>query len=207
MTTFPPRVFLTGTGTDVGKTVTAAVLCHVHRLDYWKPVQAGLDGPTDTETVATLAGVRTWPEAHRLRRAASPHAAAADEGVLIDPEALTLPPADRLLVEGAGGWMVPLAVYDGQPVLQAALVRHLGLPVVVVASTGLGTLNHTLLTLRAVRDDGCEVVGLVLVGDPHAENERDLARWGAPVLARLPRVPEVRGDFDALVRAAGPREA
>ncbi|MCB9665785.1 MAG: dethiobiotin synthase [Alphaproteobacteria bacterium] len=192
----PPRFFLTGTDTDVGKTVAAAALCAAGGHAYWKPVQAGLDGPTDTEVVQALApDVPTWPEAWRLRRAASPHAAAADEGLRIDPRTLTLPPADRLLVEGAGGWMVPLA--EG-PVWQADLARHLGLPVVVVARTALGTLNHTFLTLRAVRDDGLEVAGLVLVGPDHPENVRDLHRWGAPVLARLPRV-SLPDDFPRLV--------
>ncbi|MCB9765583.1 MAG: dethiobiotin synthase [Alphaproteobacteria bacterium] len=195
----PDRIYVTGTDTDVGKTVASAALCAAFGYRYWKPVQAGLDGETDTQVVARLSGVETFPEAFCLRRPASPHAAAADEGVVIDPSALR-PPEGRLLVEGAGGWCVP---YHDEPLRwQAGLVRHLGLPVVVVARTGLGTLNHTFLTLRAIRADGVPVAGVLFVGDPHPENERDVARWGgAPVLGRLPRVADPDRDFPALVAA------
>lgn len=199
----PDRVFVTGTDTDVGKTVVCAALCAAFGHDYWKPVQSGLHGPTDSNTVAKLTGlarVRTWPEAWRLQRAASPHAAAADEGLTLDVTRLHLPPAPRLVVEGAGGWMVP---YSTQPPrFTADVVRQLDLPVLVVARTGLGTLNHTLLTLRALREDGVEVLGLVLCGAPHPENARDLALLGhVRVLATLPRVGDVARDFDQLVQA------
>lgn len=183
----PDRVFVTGTDTDVGKTVTSAALCAAFGHAYWKPVQSGTADGSDRATVAALAGVPTFPEAYRLPRPASPHASAADVGVRLDVRALRLPDAPRLVVEGAGGWMVPFDL--DPPTFTADLVRALGLPVIVVARTGLGTLNHTLLTLRAIRADGGEPVGLVLVGDPHPENERDLPRLGGvPVLARLPRV-------------------
>lgn len=201
MPVFPPKLYLTGTDTDVGKTATAAALCAATGATYWKPVQSG--EPTDVATVRALApSVAIVPEAHVLPRPASPHAAAADVGVHIDPAELVLPDADRLVVEGAGGWMVPYA--QDPLVWQADVVQALDLPVVVVARTGLGTLNHTFLTLRALRADGLDVAGLVLVGDAHAENERDLARWGAPVLARLPRVTLPEG-FGALVDALRPR--
>jgi len=197
----PDRFFLTGTDTDVGKTVTAAALCAAHGLTYWKPVQSGLADGTDTDTVRRLVpGVRTLPEAWRLTNPASPHTAARDDGVAIDVGALTLPQADRLLVEGAGGWMVPLRIAPWT--WQSAIPQHLELPVVVVARTGLGTLNHTFSMLRAIRADGCEVAGLVLVGDPHPDNEHDLHTHGAPVLGRLPRVASLASDFGALVEAA-----
>lgn len=201
MSCLPDRFFLTGTDTDVGKTVTAAALCAAHGLSYWKPVQSGVVDGTDTHTVQRLApGVRTFPEAWRLTRPASPHTAARDDGVTIDVDALSLPDAPRLLVEGAGGWMVPLRITPWT--WQSAIPQRLGLPVVVVARTGLGTLNHTFSVLRAVRADGCEVAGLVLVGDPHPDNEHDLHTHGAPVLTRLPRVADLVGEFDTLVDAA-----
>jgi dethiobiotin synthetase len=196
----PPRFYLTGTDTDVGKTVTAAALCAALDLDYWKPVQSGLQGPTDTEVVQALSGAHAWPERWRLPKPASPHTSAREIGVRLTPESLTLPAAPRLLVEGAGGWMVP---YATDPVRwQADFVRPLGLPVVVVARSTLGTLNHTLLTLRALREDGLICLGLILVGPPHPDNARDLQALGqVPVLAHLPRVASLPADFPTLVDA------
>lgn len=196
----PQAVYVTGTDTDVGKTITCAVLCAVLGRAYWKPVQAGLDGETDTQVVARLSGATVWPERHRLRRAASPHAAARDAQVRLSAADFTLPTSSPLIVEGAGGWMVP---YGTDPLLwQADVVRTLGLPVVVVARTGLGTLNHTLSTLRAIRADGLTVAGLLLVGPPHPENEADLATLGSTVvLARLPRVTDPSEEFAALCEA------
>jgi dethiobiotin synthase len=196
--TLPDRFYVTGTDTDVGKTVACAALCAAGGYDYLKPIQSGVPG--DSETVAALSGVRTWPERWRLRRPASPHAAAGDEGIRIALSELTLPPAPRLVVEGVGGWLAPLAT---QPALwQSDLVRALGLPVLVVARSGLGTLNHTLLTLRALRADGAIVLGVLLTGPAHAENERDLPRLsGVPVLGRLPRVDDPAAELPALTAA------
>ena len=199
MVELPPRVFLTGTDTDVGKTVVAALLCRRFGLDYVKPVQSGTVDGTDTATVARLSGARTWPETWRLRNPKSPHRAAADDGVRLDPLAVRLPDAPRLLVEGAGGWMVPLAA--DPLVWQADLVRALGLPAVVVCRTTLGTLHHTSSTVRAIRADGVEVVGLVAVGPEHAENLEDLPRLtGAPLLAWVPRAASVEPLDDLLAR-------
>ena len=197
---WPERFYLTGTDTDVGKTVTAALLCRALNLEYWKPAQAGLAEETDTELVARLAGVRTHPEQWRLKRPASPHAASADENIRILLNDLNPPRAQRLLVEGAGGYQVP---YADDPVLwQGDLIRHLDLPVVVVGRTGLGTLNHTLLTLRALRADGLPVAGLVLVGDEHAENERDLQAMGdVPLLLRVPWMSNIENDFEHCAQA------
>ncbi len=195
---WPDRFYLTGTDTDVGKTISAAVLCAALDLAYWKPVQAGLDEETDSELVARLSGVRVYPERWRLKRPASPHAAADDEGLRVQLEDFTLPDASRLLVEGAGGYQVP---YAHHPLLwQGDLMAHLKLPVVVVARTGLGTLNHTLLTLRALRADGHAIAGLVMVGDEHVENQRDLQAMGeVPILARLPLMGNVADEFADLV--------
>ena len=196
----PKQFYLTGTDTDVGKTVTAALLCRALNRAYWKPAQAGLDGETDTEVVARLAGVKTFPERWRLERPASPHAAAADEGRSIRLDGLALPTQQPLLVEGAGGYQVP---YSDEPLLwQSDLIRHLGLPVVVVGRTGLGTLNHTLLTLRALRADGLTVSGLILVGDEHQENQRDLQAMGdVSLLARVPQMTHLETEFDACAQA------
>lgn len=198
----PHRFFLTGTDTDVGKTVTSAVLCRALSLSYWKPVQSGLDGPTDSQRIAELSGAEVFPEAYQFQRPASPHASAQDESRRVELSALSLPPAERLLVEGAGGWMVPFAA--SPDLWQADVAAHFGLPVVVVARSGLGTLNHTLMTLRSIRADGQSPVGLILVGDQHPENERDLVKWGeVPLWFRLPRVEgEVSRHMDDLVEIA-----
>lgn len=183
----PDRFFLTGTDTDVGKTLTAAALCAAGGWSYWKPIQAGTEPTTDTQRVQELSDARTWPEAYRLAQPASPNQAARNEGLPLDVHRITPPPADRLLVEGAGGWMVPLS--DAPRTDTADLVRHLSLPALVVARSGLGTLNHTRLTVRAIQSDGVVCLGVILVGAEHADNEADLTRLlHAPVLGRLPHV-------------------
>ena len=194
------RFFLSGTDTDVGKTTAAAALCAAWGLAYWKVVQAGTVPTTDRATVGRLAGVTTYPEAYVLARPASPHAAARDEGIRIDPGQLRAPCEGPLLVEGAGGFSVPLAADPW--VWQAEIPRRLGLPVVIVARTGLGTLHHTTTTVAAVRAAGLPCAGLVLVGDPHPENETDVeALTGIPVWGRLPRVVDVDRGFSTLVEA------
>jgi dethiobiotin synthetase len=197
----PLQFFLTGTDTDVGKTTAAAAMCAAWGYAYWKVVQAGMLPETDRQTVVRRAGVQTYPEAYRLQRPASPHASARDEGVRIDPSTLRLPTEGPLLVEGAGGFCVPLAADPW--VWQAEIPRRLGLPVVVVGRTGLGTLHHTTSTVAAVRAAGLSCVGLVLVGDAHPENEADLAALtGVQVWGRLPRVSSLDAEFGTLVQAA-----
>lgn len=196
------RLFLSGTDTDVGKTTVAAALCAAWGLSYWKPIQAGLrpqiEGETDSEAVARRAGVLVWPEAHRLPAPKSPHRAAAELGLRIDPAALQRPTEGPLLVEGAGGFSVPLCAEPW--VMQAEIPRRLGLPVLLVARSGLGTLNHSLGAVAAVRAAGLPLLGLVLVGPPHPENEADLPLLcGAPVIGRLPWLERLDDDFSVLV--------
>jgi len=194
MTQLPERFYLTGTDTDVGKTITAALLCAAFELDYWKPVQAGLEHPTDTELVAQLSGARVYPERYALKRPASPHASAEDEGLRLALDDFELPQASRLVVEGAGGLMVP---YAHNPILwQTELIRHLDLPVVVVARSGLGTLNHSFLTLRALEAESIPCAGVILVGEEHVENTRDISALGGfNILFRIPRMDNLRAEF------------
>src|SRR5690606_17733416 len=130
------RIFVTGTDTGVGKTLVSAWLCRHFGCDYFKPVQAGLLPVTDSEGVKRYADCHTYPETYRLREPASPHHAARLEGRQIALDEIRLPAAQRLVVEGAGGVMVPLAA----GCLMIDLIAHLGLPVLVVASTRLGTI-------------------------------------------------------------------
>jgi dethiobiotin synthetase len=183
------HIVVTGTDTGIGKTVFSAGLTRLLDGVYFKPVQAGLEGETDTEVVRRLSGLpadRMLPEIWRLRAPASPHLAAERDGVTIDPRKLVLPTFLRpVIVEGAGGLMVPLS----RDVLYIDVFASWGAPVVLCARTALGTLNHTLLSLEALRRRGIPVLGVALIGDAHADNERTLAKFGrVPILGRLPRL-------------------
>jgi len=183
----PPRLVVCGTDTDVGKTVVSAWLVQGLNAYYWKPVQSGLEGGGDRSSLARLlpeAADRLLPEAYRLSRPLSPHWAAELDGMVIEPERLELPAgAGPLVVETAGGVLVPLR----RDWLQIEQLQRWRLPVLLVARSGLGTLNHTLLSLEALRLRGVPVLGLVLNGPPHPDNPRTLEQLGGvPVLAELP---------------------
>lgn len=180
---------VTGTDTDVGKTVFAAGLAGALGARYWKPVQAGTLPTTDRDSVAHLSGLpesRIYPEAYRLETPASPHLAARRDGVTIEIEHLTLPTGEGpLVVEGAGGVLVPLT----ETLLMADLFAHWGAPVILCARTGLGTINHSLLSIEALRARGVPIAGVAFIGDADAENERIVPLLGkVGSLGRLPRL-------------------
>jgi dethiobiotin synthetase len=182
-------IVVTGTDTDVGKTVFCAGLTRFLEGTYWKPVQAGLADETDAQVVRRLAELpaeRVLPEVWRLRTPASPHLAAEIDGVEIEPEALALPGSDRtLVVEGAGGLLVPLT----RRTLLIEVIARWGAPVVLCARTRLGTINHTLLSIEALRLRAIPLLGVAFVGDAHPENERIIGSLGkVSVLGRLPHL-------------------
>ncbi len=189
-------VFVTGTDTDVGKTVVAACLAAAWSANYWKPVQTGLSSDRgDSATVTDLAGLpadRVFPPAYTFQAPLSPHAAAAAERASISLAAIRPPATSRLIVvEGAGGVLVPLNDTD----LMVDLIRALGLPAILVARTTLGTINHTLLSLEALRHRGIEVAGVVLNGLENAGNREAIARYGrVRIVAELPRVERLTPD-------------
>ena len=182
------RLVVCGTDTDVGKTVVSALLVQGLGARYWKPVQSGLDpegGDSGTvEALLQLPKQRLVPEAYRLTLPASPHWAAERDGVRIDAGRLRLPGGDDpLVVETAGGLLVPLRL----DWLQIDQLAEWTLPVLLVARSGLGTLNHTLLSVEALQRRGIPLLGLVLNGPIHPDNPRTLeAIAGVPVLAELP---------------------
>jgi dethiobiotin synthase len=186
----PRGVFVTGTDTNVGKTVVSACLAAAWDAAYWKPVQTGLaEDPGDTATVATLAGLppdRVVPPTYAFRAPLSPHAAAAAERATIALESFSFPAMQRLLIiEGAGGILVPL----NRNALMIDLVRRLDVPAVLVARSTLGTINHTLLSLGALRARQIPVLGVIMNGPPDAENRRAIEQFGRTrVIAELPRV-------------------
>jgi len=198
-----PAIVVTGTDTDVGKTVFAAGLVAALGASYWKPVQAGLEGETDAQTVQRLTGMareRVLPEAYRLTAAASPHLAAERDGIQIDVArlaALPSPPGNApLVVEGAGGLLVPLTRRD----LQIELFARWRAPVVLVAATRLGTINHSLLSIEALRRRSIPLLGVAFVGDEHADSERTIVEIGA--VRRLGRLPWLDPLNAASLRAA-----
>ncbi len=168
-------VIITGTDTDIGKTVFAAGLTQALQARYWKPVQSGLEGETDSQIVARLSGMRPLPEVFRLQIPASPHLAAEAEGMEIDPQRLALPQIDGpLVVEAAGGLMVPL----NRRVLFLEVIAAWQAPVILCARTALGTINHSLLSLAALRHAGCPVLGIAFIGDTNPAVERSICDFG-----------------------------
>ena len=187
MTHAPEQLVICGTDTDVGKTVVSALVVQGLGAHYWKPVQSGLEGGGDSgrlQALLQLPAARVLPEAYRLQAPVSPHWAAEREGLTIDPARLALPAlAGPLVVETAGGLLVPLR----RDWLQIDQLAAWGLPVLLVARSGLGTLNHTLLSVEALRRRSLPLLGLVLNGPPHPDNPATLAELAQlPVLAQLP---------------------
>ena len=189
--------FVTGTDTGVGKTVVSAALVSRYRahvpVRYWKPIQTGIEQDDDTSDVARLAACRPdelFRSGIRLPRAVSPHLAARLSGTTIALQPLVesfarQPDPTRWIVEGAGGVLVPINATQ----TMADLMCALALPVVVVARSGLGTINHTLLTIEALHRREIQVAGIVLVGDRDAENRMAIERYaGVTVVAEMPRL-------------------
>lgn len=194
-----PAIIVTGTDTDVGKTVFAAALAGALGAQYWKPVQAGLDDGSDSARVAGLAGIprdAILPEAYRLATPCSPHRAAEIDAVAIDLDQLALPTARPLVIEGAGGVLVPVT---RDAVFADVFVRW-AQPVVLVARTTLGTINHSLLSIEALRARGVAIRGIAFIGPAIEDSEATIARLGG--VRRLGRLPWLDPlDRDTLARA------
>jgi dethiobiotin synthetase len=177
---------VTGTDTGIGKTIFSAALTGALQAHYWKPVQAGLDDGADRDHVARLAGVpaaNVLPEAYRLNTPCSPHRAAEIDGVVIDLAQLSLPHVRPLVVEGAGGALVPVT----RNTTYADVFAWWNLPVIVVARTALGTINHSLLTFEALRSRGVPIHGVAFVGEANEDSEATICAMGE--VKRLGRLP------------------
>ena len=189
------RYIVTGTDTGIGKTVFSAALTDALGAAYWKPVQSGLEEETDSQTVARLGRIphdRILPEAWRLATPASPHLSAERDGVRIDADALNPPvTAGPLVIEGAGGLMVPLT----RTALLIDVFARWGLPVILCARTALGTINHTLLSIEALRRRRIPIAGIAFIGEEKADSQRIIADLGqARVLGRLPSISPLTPD-------------
>jgi len=202
-------LFVTGTDTNVGKTVLSALLVAALDGTYWKPIQTGSSEGTDRQSVMRMAELpdeRTLPECYCFEPPVSPHLAAKKAGVGIRLDRIRKPPVASkgpLIVEGAGGVLVPI----NEAQLMLGLIKHLSMPVVIASRSSLGTINHTLLTVKALRDAGAEIRGVVMIGKDNRDNERAVEHYGkVPIAGRIPVLEKIdrasllstfRSEFDA----------
>lgn len=175
----PKKLFVTGTDTDIGKTIVSSILVKGLNAGYWKPVQAGTTPRTDTEFVQEVTGLNDtfiYPESYKLHTPMSPHASAEIDRVRIELKNIKVPSftQSHLIIEGAGGLIVPLN--ESETIID--LIKILDVPVLLVAKSGLGTLNHTLLSLMALRSHGIPIFGIVMNGEFHASNEETIRSYG-----------------------------
>lgn len=182
------KIFITGIGTDVGKTVVSAILCKAFGANYWKPVQAGELDFSDADKVRTLCGnsISTFPEKFRLNTPASPHYAAKIDGVTISEKDLDFPETkEKLFIEGAGGLMVPLNE-DG--LLYIDVLQKWNIPVVLVSRHYLGSINHTLMSLESLKNRNIEVKALIFVGEENQATESAILKQFP--IKHVHRIPE-----------------
>jgi dethiobiotin synthetase len=183
------KVFISGIGTDVGKTIVSATLAEAYLADYWKPVQSG---NPDTEYYKSLiSNTRTsvYPSIYSFKQPVSPHIAAAAENKKIKPEKIILPvTTNHLIVEGAGGLMVPL----NENFLMIDLIQQLGLPVILVSRHYLGSINHTLLSIEYLNNQSIPLLGIIFNGNENAAVEEPIITFGkTKMLARINDEPEI----------------
>lgn len=185
----PEILFVTGIGTGVGKTVCSAVLTKYFNADYWKPIQSGDLSYSDTMKIKEWVGKDSicHPETYRLQLAASPHQSAAEENVHISVNDFTLPETTKnLVIEGAGGLMVPLS--DQEFIID--LIEKLNIPAVLVVRNYLGCINHTLLSVMALRQSGIHLKYLILNGEFPADTERVICSF-LPMHTEIIKIPDL----------------
>jgi dethiobiotin synthase len=180
-------LFVTGTDTNVGKTLLSALLIAALNRKYWKPIQTGSYEGTDRETVMKLAGLsieQTYPESYIFGPPVSPHLAAREEGVTIDLDQIHRPLSeDPIIIEGAGGVFVPI----NDHAFMLDLMRQLAAPIILATRTTLGTINHTLLSVFAIREAKLPLRGVVMIGKENVENRLAIERYGnVPVIGSIP---------------------
>lgn len=189
------RIFVTGIGTDIGKTVVSAVLVEALKADYWKPVQTGSFFSRDTTEVQRIISntkSRFHPESYLLKQPMSPHAAAELEGVEIDVNKIQLPQtANHLVIEGAGGLMVPL----NRKYFMIDLIQKFEAEVILVVKNYLGSINHTLLSIDALKSRGIHIMGIVINEEPHELSESIILQYsGLKLLGRINKEGMIKKD-------------
>jgi dethiobiotin synthetase len=207
-------IFITGIGTGIGKTVVSAIVTEALQFHYWKPIQAGFDEGTDSEFVASLisnSSTKIFPEAYKLKKAASPHIAAKEEGVEIDVSFLVAhfsfliegPKPNKVavneenqetrnvIIEGAGGMLVPL----NEKEFVIDLIKMLNAKVILVSRNYLGSINHSLLTAAACKQHNVDVLGWIF-NDQYLDYENEIVQWsGYPKIASIPFTQKIDKQF------------
>jgi dethiobiotin synthetase len=188
--------FVTGIGTDVGKTVVSAIISEALAATYWKPVQAGDLDFSDTLKIKAYCSekVSFLQERYRLNTPASPHFAAKLDGIEIELSDFELPKVDgNLLIEGAGGLLVPI---NEKGLLYIDLIQHFNLPIILVSRHYLGSINHTLLSLEALKNRNLQVEIIVFVGEENSATESIiLSHYQIQKVIRIPLAVEVNSEF------------
>lgn len=187
------QIFVSAIGTEVGKTVASAVLCSALNASYWKPVQSGAESDSDTRELERLVpNLKTLPERHVYQAPLSPHIAAKLEGKKILLSDFQLPNEPNLVIEGAGGLMVPLNDQD----LMIDLIKQMKLACVLVANSYLGSINHTLLSIAMLEQKGIPLLGIIFNGNNFADNAEIIEKYsGARILHHIPQAEELNAAF------------
>ena len=194
------KFIICGTDTDIGKTLISSFFVRGLNSFYWKPIQSGIESQTDSQTVETLAQVskdKIIKEAYVFTKPLSPHWAAEIDQQTINFDMLRLPKVNGpLIVETAGGLMVPLT----RNFLQIDQIKKWNLPVILVCKSSLGTLNHTLLSIEALKSRNIEILGLVVNGKKHLDNPKTLVEFsGLPLITEFPYIKKIdSNNFDIL---------
>ena len=189
------RFFITGIGTGVGKTFVSAVLAEALKADYWKPIQCGMEDSTDSERIASLISnseTKIHEEAYVFKQAASPHIAAASENVKIMMESIGLPETqNKILIEGAGGIMVP--VDEGSYVID--LAAQFETQIILVCNSYLGCINHSLLSIDYLLKNDFQIAGLVFNGNFEKGVRSAIISYAElPIIAEFPKINNVTKD-------------
>ncbi|MDX5496658.1 MAG: dethiobiotin synthase [Wolbachia endosymbiont of Nomada fabriciana] len=182
------QIFVTGTDTDVGKTTISSWLCLHTGYSYFKPIQTGSTLGTDSHQMSNLTNANVYKENFVYKRPLSPHLAASLENDSINIDRISLPKTHNLIVEGAGGVLVPI----NKTTLMVDLIKKLAIPTILVARSTLSTINHTLLSLEALRARNIPILGIILNGLPNQDNLEAIEFYGrAQVLASVPKLQQV----------------
>jgi dethiobiotin synthetase len=196
MRELPKRIFVAGIGTGVGKTMVSAILAEALHADYWKPVQCGDLENSDTKVVQSLISnhvSKFYTEAYKFKTPSSPHYAAELENTIIRPEQFEVPHSEiRILIEGAGGLMVPLS----KDYLVIDSIKHLKASVILVSKNYLGSINHTLLSIEALKQREIDVLGIIFNGKNYFDNEEIVQHFtNIPVIDEIETAEEVNKEF------------